>query len=97
MLHVKHLPRKVNQVQKYQRSDVPMETHRRSLVKCLVWRGIAFLILLMITYIVTMEMKLSLGVSSITHTLKLGVHYIYERLWDRSDYERLVRLDRKTY
>ncbi len=65
----------------------PRESHLRSFIKGLSWRGVAmidtFLVALIVTWIAygTPKIEASLWIMMIETPLKLVIYYIHERIW----------------
>ncbi len=64
------------------------EHPKRSLVKSLTWRVIAFLTTIIVVYIYSKDIKASLVVGVGANVIKIGLYYWHERIWDKSDFGR---------
>lgn len=58
-----------------------METHPRSFLKSLIWRGVGILILATVTYAYTQKWITTGLITLIHHAVFLLVFYLHERLW----------------
>jgi len=58
------------------------EFHKRTLVKAICWRIIATTSTMLIVYIFTGELTLSLGVGAVEVIVKMAFYYGHERLWN---------------
>lgn len=70
-----------------------MEHPKRSLVKALTWRVIAFLVTIIAVYIYTRDIKESLVVGIGANTVKIFLYYIHERIWNKVEYGRIKTPD----
>ena len=59
------------------------DSHKKTLIKTIIWRTIATLITLITAYIVTGDTTLAVSVGSLDFIAKTIGYYIYERLWQR--------------
>ncbi len=66
-----------------------MEHPKRSLVKALTWRVIAFAITVIAIYIYSKDLKESLVVGISANVIKIFLYYYHERIWNRVQYGRL--------
>ena len=60
-----------------------MDSHKRSIVKALMWRIIAATITALTVYLFTGEENLSIGIGVADSAIKIFVYYAHERLWVR--------------
>ncbi len=67
-----------------------MDTYKRSIYKTITWRIIATLTTIIVIYIWTKSWSISLVAGIVANVLKTVFYYIHERLWNRTDYGRLV-------
>jgi len=58
------------------------EGHARSIVKTLIWRIIATLITVLVVFVLTKKVALSLEVGGIALVVKLIFYYLHERVWN---------------
>ena len=62
-----------------------MEEQRiRTIAKTISWRVIATLVTMLIVYLYTREMVLSIGVGVVEVFAKMALYYAHERLWSKS-------------
>jgi len=77
-------PIDTHSVVKYLYLDYYMEDKpKRSITKAASWRVLATLTTILIVYVATGELVLSLGIGAIEVILKLALYYFHERIWDR--------------
>jgi uncharacterized membrane protein len=60
-----------------------METHKRSIVKSITFRIIATITTLIIVWIFTQNVVISLGVTLTENLLKMILYYFHERAWTK--------------
>ncbi len=58
-----------------------METKKRSIAKSLTWRTLGVVMLLIIGYLITGNIKDTGIITVIFHGLRMILYYIHERLW----------------
>tara|TARA_B100000315_G_C14010049_1_gene334080 strand:+ start:280 stop:501 length:222 start_codon:yes stop_codon:yes gene_type:complete len=66
-----------------------MDQPRRSIVKAITWRVIAFVVTILAIYIYSKDLKESLIVGISANLIKIFLYYIHERLWNKSNYGRV--------
>jgi uncharacterized membrane protein len=66
-----------------------METHKRSIVKSLVWRIIGVFLLGGIAYAVTHDWKEMSIITIIFHSVRMVLYYFHERIWLRVNWGRI--------
>ncbi|MGM5485289.1 MAG: DUF2061 domain-containing protein [Nanobdellota archaeon] len=59
------------------------ESKKRSLAKSLSWRALATLTTMVLVYIFTGSIELSVSLAVVEVFVKLLVYYFHERTWDR--------------
>lgn len=59
------------------------EKHRRSILKAVSWRVFATATTVIISYIITGNIKFAASIGFIEVIAKIFLYYIHERLWDR--------------
>jgi uncharacterized membrane protein len=59
------------------------EKHYRSLVKAVSWRATGTVDTIVVSYIVTGQVKLALSIGFVELFTKIGLYYIHERIWNR--------------
>ena len=65
-----------------------MESRKRSIVKAITWRVIAYLITFVVAYLLTKKTALSLGIGLGDAAIKLFAYYFHERLWEKVGFGR---------
>ncbi|MBT3362784.1 MAG: DUF2061 domain-containing protein [Chloroflexi bacterium] len=63
-----------------------METHKRSIVKALTWRVLAYAITAFVAYLFTGKLALALEIGFADTLIKLFVYYAHERTWMKTKY-----------
>ncbi|MFC1807396.1 DUF2061 domain-containing protein [Candidatus Omnitrophota bacterium] len=58
------------------------EWHARSVIKAVSWRVIATLTTMVLVYLFTKEIKLSLEIGFLALIIKLFFYYMHERIWN---------------
>lgn len=66
-----------------------MEHPKRSLVKAITWRIIAFGVTILAVYIYSKDLKASLTIGIGANVTKIFLYYAHERIWNRVDYGRV--------
>lgn len=69
-----------------------VDTHKRSLIKTMSWRGLATLITVLIVYLFTRKLVLALEVGLFEVSAKLIFYYLHERIWERLNGGELITL-----
>jgi uncharacterized membrane protein len=69
------------------------EKRIRTIVKTISWRAVATGTTMLVVYIYTREMVLSLGVGAAEVIAKLALYYVHERLWGRLGWGRSAAAD----
>ena len=59
------------------------DSRKRSLLKSVTWRVIAFFTTLIIAYMFTGELIDSVSIAVVANLLKFILYYIHERMWIR--------------
>ena len=65
-----------------------MESPKRSVVKTITWRVIAFLVTMIAVYLYNKDIKESLVVSLLANAVKMLLYYWHERFWNRIKFGR---------
>lgn len=74
-----------------------MESNQRTFVKTISWRILATIITFSVAYFMTSTQsgmsnaKLAALIGLMDTTLKFGVYYTHERVWNKIDYGREIR------
>ena len=61
--------------------SIAANTHAQSLLKAFSWRILATLTTIIISYIVTHELKYALSIGFIEVFAKVALYYVHERFW----------------
>lgn len=69
------------------------EKHYRSLVKAVSWRATGMCDTILISWLITVEIKAALGIGFVERLTKIGLYYIHERVWNRLDFGRVKAKD----
>jgi uncharacterized membrane protein len=69
---------------------VRMKVDRRALTKTLTWRFIATGTTILVAFLFTGSLVISLEIGSLEMILKLVFYYLHERIWDRTDLRKEV-------
>jgi uncharacterized membrane protein len=59
------------------------DTNKRTLVKSLLWRGIATVTTIVIALILTGSAEVALAIGGVEMVAKFLIYYIYERAWSK--------------
>jgi uncharacterized membrane protein len=65
------------------------EKHYRSLVKAISWRATGTCDTILISWLITGEIKAALGIGFVELFTKIGLYYVHERVWNRLDFGRV--------
>ena len=65
-----------------------MESRKRSIIKALVWRVVAFLITALVAGIITDSLRFGAIIGGTDTVIKLVAYYAHERLWNRVSFGR---------
>ncbi|NQT75188.1 MAG: DUF2061 domain-containing protein [Candidatus Omnitrophica bacterium] len=66
-----------------------MEHPKRSLLKSITWRVIAFLVTILAVYIYSKDIKESLVIGISANVVKIFLYYMHERIWNRVRFGRI--------
>ena len=58
-----------------------MDSHRKSILKAVTWRGIATLVLAITVYLFTEKPVLSISIAGVDIVAKFILYYMHERVW----------------
>ncbi len=67
------------------------ETHSRSILKSITWRVLATLTTMILVFIFTGDLVVSLGVGVLEAIFKIIIYYLHERTWDKIRWGRKNR------
>ncbi len=70
-----------------------MESHKRSIIKATTWRLLASLVTMLVIYLFTREVTLSIGIGFVDAAIKVFVYYSHERMWDRMEFGRRKKVE----
>ena len=70
-------------------ADGPLESHRRSLVKAMSYRVASILLMTLVAWLITRELKLAAVIGVGDAVIKIGLFYVHERLWARVRFGRV--------
>ena len=65
------------------RPAVVVEKHYRSLLKAISWRATGTLDTILISFLVTGQIKLAVSIGFVELFTKIGLFYVHERLWNK--------------
>ena len=65
-----------------------MESHSRSIAKAISYRVFGSFSTAMIFYVLSGDMKLSLGAGILDSLVKTALYFLHERVWNHIDYGR---------
>lgn len=71
-------------------------TRKRSLLKTVSWRAIATAVTVILVYLFTGKIHISLGVGGLELVSKIILYYLHERVWDRINYGRIMEVKQPT-
>ncbi len=66
-----------------------VEKHYRSFVKAVSWRVTGTLDTILISFLVTGQVKLAISIGFIEVFTKIGLFYAHERLWNKLSFGRV--------
>lgn len=70
------------------------ETRVRSLVKAVIYRVISFLGTLLLSWLITRDIKQTLSITLAIQMFLIVLYYTAERVWDRVDWGRHIKTPR---
>jgi len=70
--------------------------HKRHILKTITWRIIATISTILIVWIFTGDLELSLGAGAVEVIIKMILYYLHERMWYKYDIG-IVNKDKRTY
>ena len=68
------------------KNRIMRDTRARTFAKALSWRAIAFVITVVVTWVVTRQVAIAASVGLADTIIKVGAYYVHERLWLRVRY-----------
>jgi len=66
-----------------------METHLRSWTKSISWRVLGIIILIVISYGFTRDLKQTTWITLIFHSIRLVLYYFHERMWNKISWGKI--------
>lgn len=66
------------------------DKHKRSIVKTLSWRVIATTTTILVVFLFTRELALSVGVGIVESSSKMIFYYFHERWWNQVSWGRYI-------
>ena len=70
-----------------------IEKHYRSLVKAISWRATGTADTILISWLITGQMKWALSIGFVELFTKIFLYYVHERIWTRIDFGRVKGKD----
>jgi|LGOV01.1.fsa_nt_gb uncharacterized membrane protein len=74
---------KTSEVSPLTKEDKKAEAHYRSIVKSISWRIVGTLDTIIISWLITGEVKTALTIGSIEVITKMVLYYFHERTWNK--------------
>ncbi len=68
---------------------MPQDKPQRSIVKAISWRVTGTLDTILISWLITGEMKWALSIGFVELFTKIFLYYVHERIWNRLDFGRV--------
>ena len=65
------------------------EKHYRSLVKAISWRATGTADTIVISWLITGQIKMALGIGFVEVFTKIFLYYVHERIWNRLSFGRV--------
>ncbi|MEY4198453.1 MAG: hypothetical protein RLZZ265_193 [Verrucomicrobiota bacterium] len=69
------------------------EKHYRSLVKAISWRVTGTCDTVLISWLITGQIKAALGIGFVELFTKIALYYVHERIWNKLDFGRVKTKD----
>ena len=70
------------------KSQIGLESRRRSIAKAITWRIIATATTMLVAFIWLGEWTTSIALALMANGIKAVLYYIHERVWNRTDFGR---------
>jgi uncharacterized membrane protein len=70
------------------------DKHYRSLIKAVSWRLTGSVDTLIISFLITRQIKWALTISGVELFTKIGLYYVHERVWENLSFGRLKEAKR---
>ena len=59
------------------------DPHSRSLLKAISWRATGTLDTIVVSFLVTGQLRLAFSIGFVEFFTKIGLYYVHERVWNR--------------
>ena len=69
------------------------EKHSRSIVKAISWRITGTVDTILISWLITREVKFALSIGFVELFTKIFLYYVHERVWNRISFGRIKAKD----
>ena len=66
-----------------------MDTHKRSLMKSIVWRLVSLIIVFTVSLLVTKSLAMATSISVVDTAIKMICYYFHERIWAKINWGRV--------
>ncbi len=76
---------------------MPQEKPYRSLVKAISWRVTGTLDTILISWLITGQVKWALSIGFVELFTKIFLYYVHERIWDRQDFGRVKPVNKDDF
>lgn len=60
-----------------------IDSHKRSIVKAVLWRVGSICVLIVISWMITHDVAETTAITAVYHFVAICLYYSYERFWDR--------------
>lgn len=65
------------------------DKHYRSVVKAISWRATGTIDTILISWLITGQLKWAFSIGFVELFTKVGLYYVHERVWDRLNFGRV--------
>jgi uncharacterized membrane protein len=73
------------------------DKHYRSLVKAVSWRITGSVDTLIISYLITRQLKWAFTISGVELFTKIGLYYVHERVWENLRFGRVAEAKKPSF
>jgi uncharacterized membrane protein len=73
------------------------DKHYRSLVKAVSWRLTGSVDTMIISYLITGQIRWALTISGVELFTKIGLFYVHERIWEKLPFGRVPEAKRPSF
>jgi uncharacterized membrane protein len=73
------------------------DKHYRSLVKAVSWRLTGSVDTMIISYLITGQIRWALTISGVEFFTKIGLFYVHERIWEKLPFGRVQEAKRPSF